>query len=629
MSSIATADESAIDAAVDDQIYACLNLRKPRSFFLYAGAGSGKTRSLVKAIHRLREENGRQLSLRGQRMGVITYTNAACDEIKQRLEFDPLVEVSTIHSFAWSLIDGYDGDIRAWLRVNLFKEIEDLHQALAKGRASKASRDRARSIESKQNRLAVIEKVKRFVYSPIGDNRAREALNHSEVINITSDFLKAKPTLQSVLVNRYPVLLIDESQDTNRHLMDALLTVQSQHRGQFCLGLFGDTMQRIYSDGKADLAAALPGDWARPVKQMNYRCPGRIIRLINRIRANVDGQKQRGRSDRPDGFVRLFVLRNQIDDKFGVEAKIGQRMAEITGDTRWAAEPKGYKSLILEHHMAAKRMGFDAMFDPLFRIDRFRTGLMDGTLPSIRFFSNDVLPVVRALERGDQFAVASIVRNRSPLLEKAALRVAEENQLGRLKKAKLAADDLMKLWRDDASPSFIEVLRNVAASGLFAVPQELYAFVERKDTEIAVDPLDSEDEEKGEIAAWDLMLRTPFEQITAYDQYVNGRSPFETHQGVKGLEFPRVMVIISDEEARGFLFSYEKLFGAKEKSRADQKNEGEGSETSIDRTRRLFYVTCSRAESSLAIVAYSEHPQAVQTRVIEEGWFDESEVELA
>jgi DNA helicase II / ATP-dependent DNA helicase PcrA len=48
------------------------------------------------------------------------------------------------------------------------------------------------------------------------------------------------------------------------------------------------------------------------------------------------------------------------------------------------------------------------------------------------------------------------------------------------------------------------------------------------------------------------------------------------------------MVIISDEEARSFLFSYEKLFGAKEKSATDLKNESEGTETTIDRTRRLF-----------------------------------------
>jgi DNA helicase II / ATP-dependent DNA helicase PcrA len=88
------------------------------------------------------------------------------------------------------------------------------------------------------------------------------------------------------------------------------------------------------------------------------------------------------------------------------------------------------------------------------------------------------------------------------------------------------------------------------------------------------------------------------------------------------------MVIISDEEARSFLFSYEKLFGAKEKSATDLKNESEGTETTIDRTRRLFYVTCSRAKNSLAIVAYSDHPESVSEQVIKDGWFDKNEIEF-
>ncbi|WP_455153788.1 UvrD-helicase domain-containing protein [Brucella anthropi] len=74
-------------------------------------------------------------------------------------------------------------------------------------------------------------------------------------------------------MTRFPILLIDESQDTNRRLMDALLDVEAGHREAFCLGLFGDTMQRIYADGKERLAEAIPQAWAKPRKRMNYRCP--------------------------------------------------------------------------------------------------------------------------------------------------------------------------------------------------------------------------------------------------------------------------------------------------------------------------------------------------------------------
>lgn len=64
----------------------------------------------------------------------------------------------------------------------------------------------------------------------------------------------------------------------------------------------------------------------------------------------------------------------------------------------------------------------------------------------------------------------------------------------------------------------------------------------------------------------------PIDMVRRYDDYVNHRSQFDTHQGVKGLEFERVIVIIDDSEAKGFLFSYDKLFGIKDLSEADLKN---------------------------------------------------------
>lgn len=76
------------------------------------------------------------------------------------------------------------------------------------------------------------------------------------------------------------------------------------------------------------------------------------------------------------------------------------------------------------------------------------------------------------------------------------------------------------------------------------------------------------------------------------------------------------------------MFSYEKLFGVKNKTQIDKKNEIEGKDTSIFRTKRLFYVACSRAEEDLAIVIYTENPQVVKTTVLNVGWFLEKEVEI-
>jgi len=606
-----------IDEIVDDEIAKCLDLTAPRSFFLFAGAGSGKTRSLINAIKHVQKYSEESLRLKGQRVGVITFTNAACDEIKRRIEFDPTIDVSTIHSFAWSLICGLNNDIREWLRIALAIDIDELERDEAKGRkGTKASATRISQIASKQKRLQSLNTIKRFVYSPTSDNRGRDALNHSEVIKLASYFLRSKPVMQSILVGRYPFLLIDESQDTNKDLIDALFAVQASHRDVFVLGLIGDMMQRIYSDGMPGLGNNLPSDWATPKKQLNYRCPQRVVTLINKVRSTIDGQHQECCSGSIEGCVRLFILSSDIADKPAAEHSIALHMAELTSDEGWR-ESKTYKTLTLEHRMAARRMGFLEMFVPLYEVENFRMGLLDGTLPLVSFFADEVLALVKAQQRNDRFAVARIARQSSPLLSADALRVAEDQQ-EQLKLAAKAIDDLMSLWKDGADPALSEVLRNVATSKLFSIPDSLQSNAYRDrvldTTEVPEDATEI-DRPTERAAAVDAFLSAPFSQIEPYTAYVSGKARFDTHQGVKGLEFERVMVIMDDYEARGFMFKYENLFGGKG-----------ASDPSVESTRRLFYVTCSRAKQSLALVAYTTVPERVRQHVINEGWFEPSEI---
>ncbi|MER2511218.1 MAG: UvrD-helicase domain-containing protein [Nitrosomonas ureae] len=361
---IAVDDDNNIDAEADAEISTYLGHQLPKSFFLFAGAGSGKTRSLVNALQLIQNNHSRRFRLQGQRVGVITYTNSACDEIKHRTGFDPLAEVSTIHSFVWSLIQGFNEDIKAWLKIELESEIADLKDKQAKGRGGKASLDREKSIESKTRRLAALPEIRKFTYNPNGDNRGRESLNHSEVIKISATFLSEKSAMQRLLITKFPILLIDESQDTNKTLMEAFLSVQEKHSNEFRLGLFGDTMQRIYADGKADLGQKLPAGWATPAKKMNHRCPKRIITLINKLRADVDNQEQAPRTDAIEGIVRLFILKADTADKMAAEKLIAGKMATAASDESWN-KPGEVKALILEHHMAARRMGFHEMYEPL------------------------------------------------------------------------------------------------------------------------------------------------------------------------------------------------------------------------------------------------------------------------
>lgn len=633
MTAATIASDDHVDDCVDDQIITCLDLEHPKSFFLFAGAGSGKTRSLVTALNGLRAKSGKRMRLHGQQMAVITYTNAACDEIKRRLDFDPLVTVATIHSFVWDLIDGFNADIRLWLQSSLTTDISELQEEQRKGRpGTKVAMDREQSIASKQRRLAALGAIKRFVYSPTGDNRSRDSLNHAEVIKIGASFLIQKPLMQEFLIGRFPILLIDESQDTNKLLMEAFLVVQGAHRECFSLGLFGDTMQRIYGDGKADLGKNLPVDWEKPAKKMNHRCPRRVVRFINKIRSEVDAQEQQARSDSAEGHVRLFISSIGVSTKQQIEDKARKRMAEVTGDVQWDQQQQ-VKTLTLEHHMAAKRMGFFEMFEPLNHIDDFKTGLRDGTLPILNLFSGRVHPLVAARKKGDDFAAAAVVRKESPLLSKSALESAGADQLAQLKAAKAAVETLMTLFLGEAQPRFVDVLRSVAQSNLFEIPDGLLPFtlLEAEENKVPPESEDASPSEEGlskTLEAVRSFLDTPFAQIEPYAAYVRGETVFTTHQGVKGLEFPRVLVVMDDEDAGGFLFSFEKLFGAKEKTSTDAKNERAGVETGIERTRRLFYVTCSRSEESLALIAYSTNPAKVREHAIRQGWFEDREIEL-
>lgn len=620
---MASDEDDKVDAAVDENIDVCLSGDPPTSFFLLAGAGSGKTRSLVRAIDQFRTKFGERLRLRGQRFGVITYTNAASDEIKERLKFDPLIEVSTIHSFAWSLIAGYNVDIRAWLKKRLVADIEELRGLLAKGRpGTKVEIERRTDIERKEKRLASLDTIKVFTYSPTGDNRGRDALNHAEVIDMTATFLREKDALRRILVNLYPFLMIDECQDTNREFLEALLSVQAAYPVAFCLGLFGDTMQRIYLDGKADMPAGLPDTWEKPAKRMNHRSRERVVRLINKIRDAADKQVQQHRSNKIGGNARLFVLPRTTADKFQAEAGIAARMAKITGDNEWEPNKRNFKTLTLEHHMAARRMGFAEFFLPLYAADRLKTGLLDGSLSGVNFLVHDLLPLIDALQRNDKYAAMAVLRRACPLLDTATLRKAGSDQVKALRTVNEGVTTLSAMFTAARPPSILDILASIHAGRLLTVPDTLVPFVASRDAE------DEGEERKEEAAAWSQALTAPWVQLAAYSTYVSGKAPFDTHQGVKGLEFPRVMVVIDDEEARGFLFSFDKLMGAKEETKTDRDNRAAGKETSIDRTRRLFYVTCSRARESLAVVHYTDNPAAVAANAVNEGLFSSEEVEV-
>lgn len=265
-------------------------------FYLLAGAGSGKTYTLVEALKKFQEDGLKTLRLLNRQVAVITYTNAACDEIRARLGLDPGFAVSTIHSFCWNLIQPFREDIRETLIKILENEIENIEQS--------KSRDKNAKKVQFRTRLEEVKRFKTISYSPKGDDSEKGSLHHDEVLKITARFFEM-PLFQQIVLQKYPILLIDECQDTNKGLLEALLSFESAHTGHFVLGLFGDPMQMIYWDGKKNLAESLPNTWEKLSNTSNFRSPRRIVDLINQLRTSDQYQQKCEQS--LEGFAHLFL----------------------------------------------------------------------------------------------------------------------------------------------------------------------------------------------------------------------------------------------------------------------------------------------------------------------------------
>lgn len=617
---------SAIDwnDPVDGEIYDYLNEAPPKSFMLYAGAGSGKTKTLVSVLEALRKNQGQGLSLSGKRVAVVTYTNAACEEIKHRLKNDSIFQVSTIHSFSWDLIKFFTSDIRSWLEKKLASDIEVLNGEIDKAKSLDGitAQKNIRSRDNKIKRLELIKNVTKFSYTPNSISDEIGSLNHTEVVDMAAFFLRNEPLMAKIFINHYPIFLIDETQDTNEELLNSIIFVQQKHPNDFSIGLFGDTMQRIFGGGKTNLKETLPDSWRTPEKKVNHRCPARVVKLINKIRIVDDPHQQTPGEDAEEGQVAFFIIdAGKNLSKSNCEEIIRLKMSELTQDNDWVNR-KSVKTLTLEHHMAAVRGGFDNFLLPFLSIDYLKEKVLKAEGKDINFLLSVLLPLSNSIKSGDDFNVATIFRKYSPLLSPAHLKNSTD-PMAEIRYARDAVEVIKKSLNTSVNFSIIEILRIMEEKKLFQIPD---AFIPHLIDLKSLGEQEENIEEDKDSAAWSLALQSSVEQLEKYAAYRSDNSDFGTHQGVKGLQYDRVMVILDDEEARGFLFSYEKLLGAAPLTPTDIKNEKEGKDSSPKRSRRLFYVTCSRAKKSLAVVAYTKNTSAVRKHILDSEWFKEEEI---
>ena len=227
-------DSAVIDA--DAEIRRCIDERK--SFLVDAGAGSGKTSSLVGALrHLIDTQLGATLAQKSQRIACITFTNVATDQIVERTARNPLLHVSTIHDFLWRVIKPHQKALkRALLRHN---------------RELKGTSARKRDEGELEAALPGVN----VTYSDRGAEFLEGRLFHDDLVEVAARVFEDNALMAQIVGARYPFIFVDEYQDTSRLVIGILDRVMTAAGGKAVIGYFGDKLQHIYDGGVGEIPA--------------------------------------------------------------------------------------------------------------------------------------------------------------------------------------------------------------------------------------------------------------------------------------------------------------------------------------------------------------------------------------
>ena len=558
-----------------EKVYDCLE--RGCSFRLEAGAGAGKTYSLVKALQYLIRREEHSLPKKHQKIACVTFTNVAKAEIEARTDRSPLIYCDTIHAFCWSLISGFQKQLR----------------------------DRLPEMDHWPDRVAEVGDLgERSVKYTLGHRSIADdhiSLHHDDVIQLTV-FLMDHVKFRRVVSSKYPVILIDEYQDANTDWIEALKSGFLGKPGSPLFGFFGDHWQKIYGDGCGIIehpSLVVIG------KEANFRSVATIVDCLNRMRPELP-QFVVDPSER--GTIEVFHTNDwQGSRKTGqhwggdlpneeADAAL-QAIMGYLANTGWDLSPKETKILMLTHRVLAAKQGYGSLPS----VFRFNDSFTKKEHPHIAFFADYLEPACEAyLSRryGDLFLILG--RN-VPLLRRHADKQAWAD----------AMDRLVELRSHGTVGDVIDHIRQARRPRL---PEA----IERRERELAdFDPGGGQEMPSGLKELQDLR-QVSYREILALCRYLSGHSPFETKHGVKGAEFENVLVIVG----RGWnQYNFNEMLELAQDAEHVPRSKG----VMFERNRNLFYVTCSRPKKRLAILFTQELSNAAMQTVM--GWFGREAVE--
>ncbi len=320
-------------------VYECLDSGK--SFLLEAGAGAGKTYTLVKALQYLLAKDQYILLKQWQRVACITFTNVAKDEIEARTDRNPIIYCDTIHGFCWSLINKFQKQIRQILT----------------------------QLPQWQERIAEVGGLSnQEIEYALGHRKINDeivSIHHDDVLALTVKLMESTK-FRFILKNRYPIILIDEYQDTNAGWIERIKDYFLGNPESPQFGFFGDHWQKIYGDGCGKIEHP---DLVVIGKEANFRSVKAIVDCLNRMRPELP---QFVVDPEASGSIRIFHT-----NEWNVRRKTNQHwkgdledenvnkalntVMDLLQNEGWDMTPKATKILMLTHRVLASKQGYNSL----------------------------------------------------------------------------------------------------------------------------------------------------------------------------------------------------------------------------------------------------------------------------
>ncbi|WP_182605381.1 UvrD-helicase domain-containing protein [Streptomyces alkaliphilus] len=559
-------------------------LREGTHFKLEAGAGAGKTSSLIEALQSILADRDRYLLRRDQRVACVTYTNVARDEIISRTDGNPSIFADTIHGFLWQLLSPFPKYLLRYV-----VEI-DAMQAKLEGRTSLDGYTVDYSIG----------------YRRVDHDKLHVQLAHDDLPALACKFF-ALPKFRALTADRFPIVFVDEYQDTPAGLAEAMLGTpgaETTLRGPL-YGFFGDHWQQIYDKACGSIDAP---SVKLIVRRRNRRSQRAVVNLLNTMRPELEQTTNPGAGE---GSIAIYHtndwagtrLTHHRKGQIGWEAAHAARSWALEDARRrlWNTEtPDGLdgagtaapstKILMLTHETIAGELGYQRLHQAFRRNDSY----VKKEDHVIAFFL-DVLEPALLHHRNKRYGKMFDVLGHRSLLTSPADKHAWASLLQELERTR----------EDGTVGDVLDLCLNQQLfDGLGKVRERHRKSVPLANTELQAE---SDDKAKARAKEYEALRAVPYSQLLALHDHLGGGTPFATQHGVKGQEFDRVLAVVSKGHNR---FQIPEML-----ANFSRRHELKGKEwEAFVRARNLFYVACSRAKEHLALLFTTKiDPSALNT----------------